>query len=333
MRRRDFITLLGGAAAARPLAARAQRPTKTVIGFLSGAVASRSDSGQMRENLAAFRQGLAEAGFIENQNLTIEYRWAEDQYERLPALAADLVRRQVAAIVVYGSTPGALAAQAATRTIPIIYLVGTDPVKVGLAASLAHPGANLTGVTLINVELIAKCLSVIHELVPSASTIAVLVNPANRVQTETEIQDVQAASRALGLRVLILNASSEDDLERAFATIAAERAGALVLSGEYFFSAHIEEIVALAARYSVPAIHQYREFTAAGGLMNYGPSVPKAYETVGNYTGRILKGEKPSDLPVQQVTRIDLVINLKTAKALGIDVPPTLLIRADEVIE
>jgi putative ABC transport system substrate-binding protein len=333
MRRREFITLLGGVAAAWPLTAGAQQPAKTVIGFLSGASAGGTNSGQMRENLIALRQGLAEFGFIENQNLTIEYRWAEDQYERLPALAADLVHRQVAAIVVYGSTPGALAAQAATRTIPIIYLVGTDPVKVGLAASLARPGANLTGVTIINVELIAKCLSVIYEVVPSANTIAVLVNPANRVQTETETRDVQAAARRLGLRVLILNASSKEDLERAFTTITAERASALVVSGEYFFSAHTEEVVALATRHSVPAIYQYREFTVAGGLMNYGPSVPKAYEIVGNYTGRILKGGKPADLPVQQVTRIDLVINLKTAKALGIDVPPTLLIRADEVIE
>jgi putative ABC transport system substrate-binding protein len=205
--------------------------------------------------------------------------------------------------------------------------------KLDLPQVLARPGANLTGVTIINVELIAKCLSVIHEVVPLANTIAVLVNPANRVQTETETRDVQAAARHLGLRVLILNASSKEDLERAFTTITAERASALVVSGEYFFSAHIEEIVALATRHSVPAIYQYREFTVAGGLMNYGPSIPKAYEIVGNYTGRILKGEKPTDLPVQQVTRIDLVINLKTAKLLGLTVPPSLLAVADEVIE
>jgi putative ABC transport system substrate-binding protein len=325
MRRRDFITLLGGATA-WPLAARAQQGAPQVIGILGGAMPSRA-------NIAGFFAGLAEAGYHENRNLRAEYRWAEDDYTRLPALAADLARRQVAAIVVMASTPGALAVKAATQTIPAIYLVGTDPVEVGLAASLARPGGNLTGVTIIGVELIAKCLSLMHELVPSATTIAVLVNPGNRVQTETETRDVEAAARALGLRVVILNASSKDDLERAFETMAAEGAGALVVSAEAFFSIHTSEVVALTARYRMPGIHQYRNFTLAGGLMNYGPNVSKAYEIIGNYTARILKGEKPADLPVQQATRIDLTINLKTAKALGLTVPITLLGRADEVIE
>ncbi len=333
MRRRAFITLLGGAAAGWPPAARAQRSERTVVGFLSGASARGVDVEPMRDYLAALRQGLAELGFIENQNLTIEYRWAEDQYERLPALAADLVRRQVAAIVVYGSTPGAQAAKAATRTIPIVYLVGTDPVKVGLAASLARPGNNLTGVTVINVELIAKCFSVMHEMVPAATTIGVLVNPANPVQTETEIRDVEAAAAVLGVRAAILRASSSDEIDAAFAELAKEKAGGAVVSGENFFDTQTDRLVVLAARHALPAIYQYRHFTTGGGLMNYGPDTAAAYRIVGNYTGRVLKGERPAELPVQQVTRIQLVINMKTAKALGLSIPLTLLGRTDEVIE
>jgi putative tryptophan/tyrosine transport system substrate-binding protein len=236
--------------------------------------------------------------------------------------------------VVYGSTLGALAAKAATKTIPVVYLVGTDPVKVGLAATLARPGGNLTGVTVINVELIAKCLSLMHELVPAATTIAALVNPANPAVTETEIKDVQAAAALLGIRVVILRASNTSEIDAAFLTLLDERAGGLVVSGEYFFDTQADRLVALAARYAVPTIYQFRHFTTSGGLMNYGAAdVAKAYRIVGTYAGRVLKGERPADLPVQQATKVELIINLKTAKALGLTVPLPLLGRADEVIE
>ena len=328
IRRDEFIALLGGAAAAWPLAARAQQPAMPVIGFLSG-----TSFDATRDNIAGFHRGLAETGYVADRNVTIEYRWAEDHYDRLPVLAADLIRRQVATIVVGGSTPGALAAKAATQTIPIVFLVGPDPVKTGLVASLARPGGNLTGVTIINVELIAKCLGVLHELVPTAATIAVLVNPANPLQTETETRDVQAAAPILGVRVVILHATSPTEIESAFATLVGERAGGLVISGEAFFVTHREQITALAASHAIPTIYQYREFTAGGGLMSYGPRLPDAYHIVGTYAGRVLKGEKPADLPVQQSTKIELSINLKTAKALGITFPITLLGRADEAIE
>jgi putative ABC transport system substrate-binding protein len=284
-----------------------------------------------RERLAALRQGLAETGFVENQNLAIEYRWAENDYGRLPSLAADLVRRAVSAIIVY-TTPGAQAAKAATQTIPIVYFIGTDPVKVGLAASLARPGGNLTGVTAINVGLIAKCLSLMHELVPAA-TIAVLVNPANPSQTETETSEVQTAAAALGVRVLMLGASSAGEIDAAFARLAAERAGGLVVSGEYFFDTQGDRLVTLAARYAVPTIYQYPHHATTGGLISYAASLTDVYRLVGLYTGRILKGEKPGDLPVVQPTKFELAINLKTAKALGLTVPPNLLATADEVIE
>jgi putative ABC transport system substrate-binding protein len=329
MRRREFITLLGGMAAAWPPAAWPQQTALPVIGFLSGGAAREAT----RENLAGFFQGLADQGYIERRNFSVEYRWAEGQYDRLPELAADLVRRQVSIIFVAATTPGALAAKAATQTIPVVYLVGTDPVEVGLAASLSRPGGNLTGMTIIGVELMSKCIQLMHDLVPAATTLAVLVNPANAVQTETETQDVQAAGRRLGLRLVVLRASSPSEIDAAFATLLDERAGGLVVSGEYFFSTQADRLVALAARHAVPTICQYRNFTVAGGLMNYGPNVASAYRIVGAYAGRILKGEKAADLPVQQVTRMELVVNMKTAMALGITVSPTFLALADEVIE
>jgi putative ABC transport system substrate-binding protein len=328
VKRRNFITLLGGAAAAWPLAARAQQPAMPVIGFLSGATFE-----PMREYVAAFRGGLAGEGFAEGRDVSIEYRWAEDHNDRLPALATDLVRRQVAVIVVGASTPGALAAKAVTQTIPIVFFVGTDPVKVGLVASLARPGGNVTGITVLNVELIAKSFELMHNMMPPATTIAVLVNPANVPQTTTERGIVQEAARLLGARVVILNASSPGEIESAFATLVSERAGALVVSGEMFFLTKRDLVVELAARHAVPTVYPVREFVLAGGLMSYGTDYSEAFRQAGVNTGRILKGEKPTDLPVQQVTKVELVINLKTAKALGLTVPLPLLTRADEVIE
>jgi len=328
MRRRQFITLVGGAAAAWPLAARAQQRALPVIGYLSGATLKA-----MREYVAAFHRGLADAGFFEGRNVAIEYRWAEGHNERLPALATDLVRREVAVIVVGSSTPGALAAKAATQTIPIVFQIGTDPVKVGLIASLARPGGNLTGITVINVELIAKCLELMHNLMPPATTIAVLVNPANIPQTATEKVVLEDTARALGARMMILNASNLSEIESAFATLVGERVGALVVSGENFFLTHCDRLVELAADHAVPTVYANREFVAAGGLMSYGTSLSDANRRVGVNTGRILKGEKPSDLPVEQITKVELIINMKTAKALGITFPLPLLGRADEVIE
>src|SRR5262245_58149380 len=327
MKRREFITLLGGAAA-WPLAAWAQQPAIPVIGYLSGATFKA-----MREYVAAFHRGLADEGFFEDRNVAIEYRWAEGHNERLPALATDLVRRQVAIIVVGSSTPGSLAAKAATQTIPIVFQIGTDPVKVGLVASLARPGGNITGITIINVELIAKCLELMHNLMPPATTIAVLVNPANIPQTATEKVVLDDTARALGARMMILNASSPSEIEAAFATLVGERVGALVVSGENFFLTQRDRLVELAADHSMPTIYAYREFVAAGGLMSYGASVSDANRRVGVNTGRILKGAKPADLPVEQITKIEFIINLKTARALGLQMPLHLLQFADEVIE
>jgi putative ABC transport system substrate-binding protein len=327
VKRRAFITLLGSAAA-WPIAAHAQQPAMPVIGYLSGATFET-----MREYVAAFHRGLADAGFAEGRNVAIEYRWAEGHNDRLPALATDLARRDVAIIVVGSSTPGALAAKAATQTIPIVFQIGTDPVKVGLVASLARPGGNITGITIINVELIAKCLELMHNLMPPATTVAVLVNPANILQTATEKGVLQDAARALGARVVILNASSPSEIESTFATLVGERVGALVVSGETFFLTQRDRLVELAAHYAVPTIYAYREFVAAGGLLSYGADVSDANRRVGVNTGRILKGEKPANLPVEQATKVELIINLKTARALGITVPLPLLGRADEVIE
>jgi putative ABC transport system substrate-binding protein len=328
MRRRDFITHLGIAAASWPLAARAQQPTMPVIGFLSGASFET-----MRDYVNAFHQGLADEGFAEGRNLAIEYRWAEGQNDRLPALAADLVRREVAIIVVGASTPGALAAKAATQTIPIVFFVGTDPVKVGLVASLAQPGGNITGITVLNVELIAKSLELMHNLMPPGTTIAVLVNPANIPQTATERVVVQDAARVLDARVVIVSASSPSEIESAFAALVRDQLGALVVSGENFFLTQRNLLVKLAANHAVPTIYPYREFVLAGGLMSHGTHFSDAFRRIGVNTGRILKGKKAADLPVQQVTKIELAINLKTAKALGLTFPLPLLGRADEVIE
>jgi putative ABC transport system substrate-binding protein len=282
--------------------------------------------------IAAFQRGLADAGFADGRNIAIEYRFAEGHNERLPALANELVRSQVSVVVAAGTTPGALAAKAATQTIPIVFMVGTDPVKVGLVLSLARPGGNLTGATNVVVELMTKCVEVARQLVPS-TTIAVFINPANAPQAAAEIRDVQVAARALGARVVILPASSPGEIEQAFAALDRERAGALVVSGETFFLTQSDLIVALAARYAVPAIYAYRQSAVAGGLVSYGGSITEGHRLGGVYAGRILKGEKPADLPVQTPAKFELVVNLKTANAMGVTVPEFLLARADKVIE
>ncbi len=326
MKRRDFVTLLGGAVT-WPIAARAQK-TLPVIGYLSGGAPA-----PMRDLVTAFHRGLNETGYVEGQNVAVEYRWAENQYDRLPDLVTELVRRQVTIIFAAGTTPGALAAKTATETIPIVFVVGTDPIKVGLVPSLARPGGNITGVTNFVVELIAKCFEAMHQLVPPEAKIAVLLNPANAPQTESETKEIQVAARALGSRVVILHASSASEIESAFATLTVEGAHALVVSGEIFFLTQSDLILGLAARQSVPTVYAYRESAEAGGLMSYGTSVTDVHRQGSVYVGRILKGEKPADLPVQQPANIGLVINLKTAKALGLTVPLALLTRADEVIE
>jgi putative ABC transport system substrate-binding protein len=328
VKRRGFIALLGGAAIARPLAARAQQPAMPVIGFLSGAT-----SETMHEYVIAFHKGLASTEFSDGRNVAIEYLWAEGHNDRLPALAADFVRRGVAIIVAGATTPGALAAKAATQTIPIVFFVGTDPVKVGLVTSLAQPGGNITGITVLVVELIAKLLQLMHSLMPPATTIAVLVNPANIPQTAAELAIVQNAARILGAHVVILNASSPDEIESAFASLVSERAGALVVSGENFFLTQRHLMVELVAHHGVPTIYAYREFVRAGGLISYGTDFTDAFRRIGVTTGRILKGEKAADLPVEQVTKIELVINLKAARTLGLTIPAAILARADEVIE
>jgi putative ABC transport system substrate-binding protein len=326
LRRREFITLLGGAAA-WPLAARAQQPATPVVGFLHGASAW-----EFAHQTDAFRQGLSETGYLEGRNVLIEYRWAEGHYERFPILAADLVRHQVA-VIVAATVPAVLAANAATKTIPVIFSIGGDPVEVGLVASLNRPGGNITGVLTLGAELASKRLELMHELVPAASIIALLVNPGNRSLAETQSRDIQAATRILGLQVHVLNASTESDITAAFATLVQLRAGALVIGSDSYFNSRSEQFAELALRNAVPTIYQHREFAAAGGLMSYGSDLLEQYRQVGVYTGRILKGEKPADLPVQQSTKIELIINLKTAKTLGLTVPITLLGRADEVIE
>jgi putative ABC transport system substrate-binding protein len=325
VKRREFITLLGGAAT-WPLAAHAQQPTMPVIGFLN------SGSPNKFEFLArAFRKGLSENGYVEGQNVKFEYRWAEGQYDRLSALAADLVRRQVTVITAEGVT-SALVAKTATTTVPIVFYFGGDPVELGLVASLNRPGGNLTGVTPLNTALGPKRLELLHELVPTASTIALLVNPAGP-SAEGHLRDLPGAARTIGVQLHVLRASSERDFDTVFATLGELRVGALLIGNDGFFTNRIEQLAALAIRHAVPAIYPYREFAAAGGLMSYGGSITDAYHLLGAYVGRILKGEKPADLPVQQATKIELILNLKTAAALGITFPVSLLGRADEVIE
>jgi ABC-type uncharacterized transport system substrate-binding protein len=324
--RRNFITLAGGAAAMWPLAVRAQQPAMPVIGYLNNG-SPESDT----HRLTGLRRGLSQTGYVEGRNLVIEYRWAGNQADRLPALAADLIQLRVTVIVAAGVLP-ALAAKAATTSIPIVFSVGADPVQIGLVASLNRPGGNLTGFNNMGGELGAKVLALLHDLVPGIATIGFLENPNNPI-SELTARDVQAAAPALGLQVQILKASSDREIDAAFVSLVQSRIGALLVRNDAFFNSRIEQLVALAARHAIPTLYTFREFVVAGGLISYGTSVIEAYRQIGLYTGRILKGEKPADLPVIQATKLELVINLKTAKALGLEVPDKLLALADEVIE
>jgi putative tryptophan/tyrosine transport system substrate-binding protein len=326
LKRREFITLLGGAATTWPLATRAQQ--MPVIGYL-GTGSPESDAARVN----AVRVGLKEAGYVEGHNVAIEFRWGQGQNDRLPALVADLVRRQVAVILTLGSTPATLAAKEATTTIPVVFSVGVDPVAAGLVASMNRPGGNITGVSFLTSLLGPKLLELLHETVPTALNIPLLVNPTSPTFAETLSKDAHAAARALGLELYVLHASTEGDFDTVFSTLAQLRADALVIGGDAFLYSRIEQLAALTVRHAVPTISQYREFAAAGGLMSYGASYTDALRLVGIYAGRILKGDKPADLPIMQSTRVELVLNLKTAKALGLTFPISLLGRADEVIE
>ena len=328
MRRRDFITLVGGSVAAWPLAARAQQLAIPVIGFVH--LTSLETN---RENLADFRLGLEDTGYTENKNVTIEYRWAQGRNDQLPTLVAELVRRQVSVIVVLESTNSALAAKAATQTIPVVFMQSADPVRIGLVKSLNRPGGNLTGINLLLAETAGKRLELLLELVPAAKTVAHLGNPTNPVYAEADASEAQVAARAHGVRLLFVNASRPSEIETAFAELVQQQSDALHVIADGFLLTHLDQIVALAARHSVPTVYAFRQAVTLGGLMSYGTDFPHAWRQAGAYTGRILKGEKPADLPVQQVTKMELIINLRTAKTLGLDVPLGLSAGANEVIE
>jgi len=327
MRRRDFILLIAGATATWPLAAHAQRSSMPVVGFLNPESPDR-----YQPMVAAFRAGLKEAGYVEGQNVTIEYRWADGQSERLPVMAIELINHQVA-VIAATSTPAAIAAKTTGTTIPIVFETGSDPIKLGLVASLNQPGHNITGVTQLNVEIAPKRLELLHELLPSAKVMALLVNPANPALAEPSQRSTLAAARSLGLELYVLNASADSDLDRAFAKLIESHAGGLVIGGDPFTISRIEQLAALTLRHAVPAVFETRKFAAAGGLMSYGVDIADSYRLTGIYVGQILKGHKPADLPVQQATKVELYINLKTARALGIAIPLPLSGRADEVIE
>jgi len=328
VRRREFIKLLGGAAVAWPLAARGQQPAMPVIGFLGG-----TSPDTFADRLRAFRQGLKDVGYVEGENVAIEYRWADNQPDRLPALAADLVRRHVAVIAAPGGPMSALAAKAATTTIPIVFNVGDDPVRSGLVASLARPGGNMTGVNFLSIELAAKRLELLRELVPGAARVAVLVNPVNVPNTELTLRDMEPAARSVGLQYQVLNADTPREIDAAFESLGRDRPDALFASITPLFVVRRVQLVQLAAFHRIPTAYGLRDFVDAGGLMSYGASLSDAYRQVGVYTGRILKGAKPADIPVVQSTKLELVINHQTARMLGLTVPPSLLATADEVIE
>jgi putative tryptophan/tyrosine transport system substrate-binding protein len=328
MKRREFIALLGGAAAGWPMAARAQQPAMPAIGFLD----TRSQD-TIGVRLNVLRQGLKEAGYVDGENVTIVYRWAEGRYDRLPELTADLVRRRVAVIAALGGVPSVMAAKAATTTIPIVFSVGDDPVKLGLVASLARPGGNLTGVNFFNSELAAKRLELLRELVPAATRVAVLVNPTNAETTESTLRDVAAAARTMGLQIKAVNASTSPEIDAAFAALVRERPDALFVAGDSFFNIRRVQLANLTVRHALPAAFSQREIVEAGGLISYGSDILEIYRQIGVYTGSILKGAKPADLPVVQSSKFVMVINHQTARLLGLTVPPSLLARADEVIE
>ena len=327
LKRRDLITLLGGAAA-WPLAARAQQPAMPAVGFLAG-----TSSDTFADRLRGFRQGLNDTGYVEGENVAIEYRWADNQLDRLPALAAELVRRKVAVIVATGGLPSTFAAKAATATIPIVFGVAEDPVRLGLVASLARPGGNLTGINFISSELTAKRLELLRQLVPGAVRVVVLVNPASATNTETTLRDMEPAARVIGLQIQVLNASTSREIDAAFATFVHDRPDAIFLSQDVFFNSRRVQLANMAARYAIPMTSGSRDIPDVGGLMSYGSNIPEAHRQMGVYTGRILKGAKPADLPVVQASKFELVINAQTARMLGLTVPPTLLATADEVIE
>jgi putative ABC transport system substrate-binding protein len=328
VRRRDFIKAVAGSAVAWPLASGAQQPGMPVVGYLGGETPER-----FATRLSAFRQGLSATGFDEGRNVAIEYRWADGQIDRLPALAADLVQRKVSVIATPGSGVAALAVKAATTSIPIVFETGLDPIAAGLVASLSRPEGNVTGITSLNVAVTPKGLELLHELVPKAKSFALLVNPANPVNTSISLKNLEEPARTRGLQLHVLNVSSEGDFDAAFAKLVQLQADGLVVAADIIFNARAQQLAALATKHAVPAVHAVREFAVSGGLLSYGGDLKETHKQAGIYTGRVLKGEKPADLPVQQVTKVEFVINLKTAKAFGINVPNTLIGRADELIE